>query len=191
MDAIVLDRVSKSYGEKQVLKEFSLSVSAGSVCCIMGRSGCGKTTLLRLMMGLEAPDSGTITGVPEKKSAVFQEDRLCADFDAETNLRLVLRGRPDAAFLRRELEAVGIENQGKKPLREYSGGMARRVALARAMISDSEILFLDEPFKGLDDKTRETAIRYVQDRLNGRTLFIVTHSPEEASAFGGMLLRME
>ncbi len=67
MDAIVLDRVSKSYGEKQVLKEFSLSVSAGSVCCIMGRSGCGKTTLLRLMMGLEAPDSGTITGVPEKK----------------------------------------------------------------------------------------------------------------------------
>ncbi len=106
-------------------------------------------------------------------------------------MRLVLRGRPDAAFLRRELEAVGIENQGKKPLREYSGGMARRVALARAMISDSDILFLDEPFKGLDDKTRENAIRYVQDRLNGRTLFIVTHSPEEASAFGGMLLRME
>ena len=191
MEPVVLNRVSKSYGEKSVLKELCLNVPAGSVCCVMGPSGCGKTTLLRLLMGLEAPDSGVISGVPSKKSAVFQEDRLCPDFDAAANLRLVLRGRPDPAFLQRELEAVGIAGQGRKPLREYSGGMARRVALVRAVIAESKILFLDEPFKGLDGKTRETAVGYLLDRLNGRTLFLVTHDPEEAAVFGGTLLRLE
>jgi NitT/TauT family transport system ATP-binding protein len=86
------------------------------------------------------------------------------------------------------LEAIGLEDSFDKSVGEFSGGMKRRVAIVRALLAKSEILFLDEPFKGLDDETKQDTIRYVRENLNGRTVIMVTHSREECRLMGGRLI---
>ena len=87
---IVIDNLTKSYGDKLALPPFSAKLGAGERVCLLGQSGCGKTTLLRLLLGLEAPTGGRVTGLPDRISAVFQEDRLCPSFSAVTNVSLAL-----------------------------------------------------------------------------------------------------
>ena len=155
---VTTENLSVSFGEKQVLRALSLTFPAGSCTAVMGPSGCGKTTLLRVLMGLEKTYTGCVSGVPEKRSAVFQEDRLQDFYSALMNLRLTLPGVKSDALLR-ELALLGLtEDDARKPAQSLSGGMKRRVALARAMLADSDIVFLDEPFKGLDETTRARAI---------------------------------
>ena len=195
---IELKNVCKSFGDKTVFTDFDLSLPEGSVTVVMGVSGSGKTTLLRLIAGLSKPDSGTITGVPESRSILFQEDRLCEQLTALQNVELVL-GRADKKtrsenrktitdhFSRTGLDLNAHENS---PVRELSGGMKRRVALVRAMIFDSSLVLLDEPCKGLDEATKELCIEYIKKERRGRTMLIVTHDETEASAFGGTLLKL-
>ena len=186
---VTTENLSVSFGEKQVLRALSLTFPAGSCTAVMGPSGCGKTTLLRVLMGLEKTYTGCVSGVPEKRSAVFQEDRLQDFYSALMNLRLTLPGVKSDALLR-ELALLGLtEDDARKPAQSLSGGMKRRVALARAMLADSDIVFLDEPFKGLDETTRARAVEYVRSRRNGRTLIAVTHDEREALALGCMILR--
>ncbi len=191
MDKIRIIRLSKAFGKETVLRDFSLTISEGEIITLMGPSGCGKTTLLRILMGLEKPDSGHIEGMPSSLSVMFQEDRLLADFDAVANLRFVLGKQYSKESLAAELDALGLSDGKEKPLRQYSGGMARRVALCRCLLMESECIILDEPFKGLDTDTRELAIRYVMNRRRGRTLLMVTHSEEEAALMGGTILRLQ
>ena len=116
---------------------------------LMGPSGIGKTTLLLLLLGLVSPDSGEITGLPEKVSVIFQEDRLCEDFSALSNVAMVLpRGGEETASAL--LKALGLEEAMRQPVHTLSGGMKRRVAIARGLAADSPLLLMDEPFKGLD-----------------------------------------
>lgn len=186
---VTTENLSVSFGEKQVLRALSLTFPAGSCTAVMGPSGCGKTTLLRVLMGLEKTYTGCVSGVPEKRSAVFQEDRLQDFYSALMNLRLTLPGVKSDALLR-ELALLGLtEDDARKPAQSLSGGMKRRVALARAMLADSDIVFLDEPFKGLDETTRARAVEYVRSRRNGRTLIAVTHDEREALALGCTILR--
>lgn len=186
---VTTENLSVSFGEKQVLRALSLTFPAGSCTAVMGPSGCGKTTLLRVLMGLEKTYTGCVSGVPEKRSAVFQEDRLQDFYSALMNLRLTLPGVKSDALLR-ELALLGLtEDDVRKPAQSLSGGMKRRVALARAMLADSDIVFLDEPFKGLDETTRARAVEYVRSRRNGRTLIAVTHDEREALALGCTILR--
>ncbi len=175
---IVLNDISKSYGGKPVLRHFSCKISQGSVCAVMGPSGSGKTTLLRLILGLEAPDSGEITGVPPEKSAVFQEDRLCPELSLVGNLRMAVPkcSKPE---LTRLLDALGLVDSADKPAAQLSGGMARRAALARALLCDSNLLTLDEPFSGLDEAARHAAIQAIRTYQKGRTLLLVTHRAED------------
>ncbi len=180
----------KAYGEKRVLTGFNAVFASGSVTGIVGPSGCGKTTLLSLLMGLERPDAGSVAGVPHAKSAVFQEDRLLEAFNAVANVRFVLGRRASDAEIRSHLERIGLAGSLTQPVSELSGGMRRRVALVRAMLAPSDIVFLDEAFKGLDAGTREQALAYVAECRRDRTLVMVTHSPEEAAALGGGLIRM-
>ena len=117
----------------------------------MGESGVGKTTLLRLLMGLEKADSGIITGF-DKVSAVFQENRLIEHLNAVENTALVIKDRNAGKCAYEQLLQLLPKEALLKPVREYSGGMKRRVALVRAMAADSEIVLLDEPFTGLDSQ---------------------------------------
>ncbi len=186
MDIVVKD-LCKSYGPLQVLQNFSCTFPHGRVSCITGSSGRGKTTLLRLLMGLEQPDSGSISGLEGARlSAVFQEDRLCENLSAVSNLRLVQRNRMPKEQLLRELEKIGLSDCGDKPVREFSGGMKRRVAMVRAMLAEFDVLILDEPFKGVDAKTYALVTSYVREKIPGKTVLLVSHDPRDIEQLGGI-----
>lgn len=188
--SIEVKGLSKAFGEKNVLKDFSHRFPEGKTTCIMGPSGCGKTTLLRLLMGLEAPDSGEILGMDGRKiSAVFQEDRLCEAICAASNLRLV---SPALSRQKAEqaLSALGLSGSLRQPVRELSGGMKRRVALLRALLADYDILLADEPFQGLDQNTRQQAMEYFRESTAGKTVILVTHQRDEAEFLGQELFQL-
>lgn len=191
MTDIVITGLCKRYGELVVLDDFSAVFPAGRITCLMGRSGRGKTTLLRILLGLERADGGVIEGLPRRFSAVFQEDRLCDELSAAENVKLAAPRRTaqeiGAAFSALLLDA---EAQ-KKPASELSGGMRRRVAIARALLAEGEVLVMDEPFKGLDEKTRDAVIAFVKEAVAGRTVILVTHDEEDVRALDATLLRME
>ena len=172
--------VDKSYGGIAVLRDVTFSAGPG-VTCVEGPSGSGKTTLLRLLLGLEKPDGGSISGAGCLHWAVvFQEDRLLEHLDAAGNLRFALGAdfRPwEAAQLLAELGLPAAEG---KPAGEYSGGMKRRLALARALLAESDALALDEPFSGLDRESRARAEEAVRRRTAGKPVLLVTHDPAGA-----------
>ncbi len=188
---IILRGVSKRFGDKQVLSDLHACFQKGTITVVMGPSGCGKTTLLNLLMGLTAPDEGTVSGVPEAKSAVFQEDRLCPSFSAVSNVRLVCGKSVSDATIASHLEAVGLSGSLRGPVRDLSGGMKRRVAIVRAMLAESDVLFLDEPFRGLDDDSKEVTMKYFKEHRGDRTSIVVTHDLAEADRLGGVLLKMD
>jgi len=193
MQDIRIKNVSKTYGEKQVLSQLSKEFPAGETTVIMGASGCGKTTLLRILLGLEMPDSGEVTGMPEKVSVLFQEDRLCEDGSAYENIALVLERRKtrvqkDAQRRKIEQEAAQVSITAEdltQNVMELSGGMRRRIALLRALLYDADCVILDEPFKGLDATTKQIVMQYVKEKTAGKTTFLVTHDAAEADFFGG------
>jgi NitT/TauT family transport system ATP-binding protein len=189
MDIVISD-LSKSYGEKIVLDGFSAVVPENKMTFIMGPSGCGKTTLINILMGLVNKDNGTITGVPLRKSAVFQEDRLCESFNAVSNVRLVCDNKIKNQEIIFNLEKIGLEGNILKPVIELSGGMRRRVAVVRAIMARSDIIFMDEPFKGLDDKTKAETMQYVAENTKNKTVIIVTHDIDEAKSLGRKIISM-
>ena len=183
--------VHKSYGGIAVLRDVPFSAGPG-VTCVEGPSGSGKTTLLRLLLGLEKPDGGSISGADCLHWAVvFQEDRLLEHLDAAGNLRFALGAdfRPwEAAQLLAELGLPAAEG---KPAGEYSGGMKRRLALARALLAESDALALDEPFSGLDRESRARAEEAVRRRTAGKPVLLVTHDPGDAARFRAPVIRLE
>lgn len=193
MNDIIIKDLCKSFGEKKVLEGFSATFPAGSVSCIMAPSGAGKTTLLSIMQGFTAPDSGSITGNDVKMSAVFQEDRLCEDFGAVSNVRFSCgsgKNKKSKEEIVACLESLGLGDSLDKPVREFSGGMKRRVAIARALMADYELLFLDEPFKGLDGEMRESVAGYIRTAAAGKTVIAVSHDETEAELLGATIIRM-
>ena len=183
--------LTKTYGELTVLRDFSAVFPEGKITAVMGPSGCGKTTLLRLLMGLEKPDGGTILGVPEKISAVFQEDRLCRDFSAVANVRMVTGKRVPETEITAHLTALGLGESLRRPVSELSGGMKRRVAMARAVLYGGSLLLLDEPFKGLDGENRRIAEDYIRSHTAGKTVIFITHDEQEAERLADCLIRMK
>ncbi len=189
---IELKKVCKEYNGKLVLKDLNFTVSKGEVKCIMGPSGVGKTTLLRIIMGLEVADKGFVTELSSLKiGAVFQEDRLCEDFDAVANVALVLPKGISYKVIEKELQKVGIlRDELHKPVSQFSGGMKRRVAIVRCMISDADVLCMDEPLKGLDENNKELVSNYINRKRQGRTMLIVTHDREDITRFHGNVMEL-
>ncbi|MBE6929922.1 MAG: ATP-binding cassette domain-containing protein [Ruminococcaceae bacterium] len=189
MNDLILNHVRFSYGDQVIFDDFSHTFPAGSVCCVMGGSGRGKTTLFRLLLGFLQPDSGTIEGLPGKCAAVFQEDRLLEAFTPVTNLRFACPyvSKADAAAA---LDALGLGDSLSKPVSALSGGMKRRVALARCLLSDGELLILDEPFKGLDEHTRTRVVDWVKRERRGRMMLVATHDENDIAALDAQVLRL-
>ena len=182
---IRLTNVTAGYPGKTVLRNLSLSLPEQGAAAVMAPSGFGKTTLLRVLAGLLQPQSGTVSGLENKKIAfLFQEDRLLPWLNAEKNVEIV-SDREKARFWLREME---IDDPSQYP-HEMSGGMQRRVALARAMAFGGEILLLDEPFKGLDDALRGRIAARIKDQFPLTILSV--HDHEEAALMGAEILRLD
>ena len=181
--SISIKNLSKSFDGKPVLTGFSCELPEKGVIALMGRSGIGKSTLINLLLGLRKPDSGEII-LPAgmRFSAVFQEDRLLPHLSARENLLLTTgRGQTD---IDAALTALSLNPEEKSPVRTYSGGMQRRVSLARGVLFPADALLMDEPFRGLDAETRAQAIEFVRREWKDRLIILVTHDPEEARLMG-------
>ena len=180
-----IQHLCKSFDGKMVLDHVSLTLESGGTACLMAPSGRGKTTLLRCIAGLETPDSGQITDLPERIAYVFQEDRLCDGFSAVDNIRLVTGKALGEGEIRRHLEELGLAGSLDQPVRELSGGMRRRVVISRAVCFGADLLLLDEPFKGLDDEARQQTADYILRHRGAAAILCVTHDREDAAALGG------
>ena len=201
--SIVITDLCKSFGITPVLQRFTWTVDRPMV--LMGRSGCGKTTLLRILLGLESADSGTVTGV-ETPAAVFQEDRLCPQLTAAANLTLTGHGlTPQDAYMRAlagtgtptvlldncvpnaSAGYVGTDSWegGELPAARLSGGQKRRAALLRALLCrDAKTLLLDEPFTGMDAELVEDAVAATKRLAGERPTILVTHDRTAADLLG-------
>lgn len=183
--------LSKSFGARRVLSDFSAVFPHAEPTCLMGESGCGKTTLLSVLLGILPYDSGEISGTDCKMCAVFQEDRLAVEFTALENLRIVLPRTAPLSEAEACLAELGLSpDVAKKPITALSGGMARRVAIARALLAEGEWLILDEPFRGLDEENRRRAAACILTRRNGRGILLVSHDAEEAALLGARVMHM-
>jgi len=202
--SIRLRGLSKSFGGKPVLRKISLDIPAGQFVAIVGRSGCGKTTLLRLLAGLETPDSGEISldGGPVSAAAaftrvMFQEPRLLPWASVLANVRLGFgddRATPEAR--RKGFEAlsrVGLADRAQDWPSVLSGGQKQRASLARALVSAPRVLTLDEPLGALDALTRIEMQKLLEAvwRREGFTAVLVTHDVSEAVRLADRILLIE
>lgn len=186
MDTIQLQNICKTFDQHPVFINWNQNFKTGMVHVLKGPSGCGKTTLLRMLMGLEIPDSGTITPLQSyRKAAVFQEDRLCENLSAMQNVLMVVNNQSKKDLLdqlKQDFYQVGLDDMFQK-VSTLSGGMKRRVAILRAMYANADIIFFDEPLKGLDDTTKEKVMLFIKERIKDKTVFWVTHDVDEYTVF--------
>jgi phospholipid/cholesterol/gamma-HCH transport system ATP-binding protein len=205
--AVVFDRVSKSFGVKQVLREVSFKVPEGEALCILGRSGTGKSVTLKLLISLIKPDHGSIwvdqqeitqmkeaelSKVRRKMGFLFQDAALFDSLTLYENLALPLQRLTDKSHeeidfnVDRVLRQVGLGNDKKKMPSELSGGMRKRAGLARALVLEPKILLADEPSSGLDRITAaEIDELLIQQKTeHGTTVIVVTHDVHGARRVG-------
>lgn len=174
---IKFNNVTFSYASREVLKDFSLSIEEGERICLFAPSGYGKTTLLRLIMGLEQSDKGEITGLDGKKiSVAFQEDRLLPHKTVKENITLF----GDSHGADEILEKIGLSSAATMYPSQCSGGMARRAAIARAINRDADIYILDEPFNGIDKENIALTAEAIMSATRGKTFIMVSHDTAEA-----------
>jgi spermidine/putrescine transport system ATP-binding protein len=205
--AILLEAISKSFGEGRAVDACSLAVEAGTFVSLLGPSGCGKTTLLRIIAGFEAQDTGVVRvqgvvvdGLPPNKrdvNTVFQRYALFPHRTVAENVAFPLEVQRVPKAERRErvremLELVHLRGVDDRPPAQVSGGQAQRVALARALIGRPQVLLLDEPLAALDLKLRKAMqleLRRIQEEL-GTTFLYVTHDQEEALTMSDTVVLM-
>lgn len=188
---IFIDRLSKSYGDELVLNNLTLHLESNRIYCLMAPSGTGKTTLFRILMGLEKADFGQIHGLDQKRiAAVFQENRLLEGYTALENLRFVTGRLYTAEELTDVLTQLLPEESLSKPVCEFSGGMKRRTAILRAILAPSDFIIMDEPFTGLDAETKQRAIDLILTYTKGKLLLLSTHNEEDATLLAAEIIRL-
>ncbi|MBX3014792.1 MAG: ABC transporter ATP-binding protein [Caldilineaceae bacterium] len=183
---VTVERLSKHFGQREVLHDIQLELAAGEFVALIGPSGGGKTTLLRIVAGLEEPTAGTLTvaradGVVPTTRVMFQEDRLLPWQSVFENVAFALAAneRPRA---QKFLDAVGLGDRGRDWPTVLSGGQKQRVSLARALAHQPDLLLLDEPFGALDALTRAVMQKLLEElwQADRRTVLLITHDVEEA-----------
>lgn len=190
--SIVFKSVFFSYEDQIIFSNLSLEMKDNAHTIILGRSGCGKTTLLKLITGKLQPNSGKIEGLAKKSySILFQEDRLIEHLDALQNIKYVLYGKNIEDFLIIDtLKQLGIHEYKGKPVGEFSGGMKRRVAICRALLFPSDILILDEPFRSLDNDTSLEILPILEKFFKNRTVISVLHQKEIAQKLNAKIIML-
>ena len=178
----IFEGLSKGFGDKAVFSDFSLEVPDGKITVIMGESGGGKTTLLKIAAGLLDADKGTVT-VRGKTAIMFQEPRLLPSFSVYDNILAVV-GKENSALADKYLALCEIYDSRDKYPAELSGGMAQRASFARFLayseISNAELLLLDEPFSALDEPLAERMISVLRASCSGKTVIAVMHNRAQA-----------
>ena len=190
INKLEISHLTKRFGEKTLFEDLDLTLTAPAV--LWAPSGWGKTTLLRILMGLEMPTSGTVQGVG-KVSAVFQEDRLCPQLTAVENVALVLPGPMDQykKQIEKDFQQFGLDDAALSlPARKLSGGQKRRAALLRALWAESDTLLLDEPFTGMDPETMKKAAALLKARCQDRNVLLATHDREAIEALGWEVIEL-
>lgn len=183
--SISMKNLSFAYGDTPILEDITWCLPDKGIVCLWGPSGCGKTTLLRLLAGLEQPYEGVVDGA-ERVSVVFQEDRLLPWMTALQNVTVV---GAEAAAAYDLLMSMGLTEEETVALPcQLSGGQQRRVALARALATDSDLLLLDEPFNGLDEDTWHNVVPQILAYAQCKPVVLVTHIREQAEALGAWLI---
>jgi len=172
---IILHDICKSFDGQTVLKNISAELPSNGICNVTGPSGSGKTTLLRIIMGLLKTDSGYVDTDSLSFSPVFPEDRLLDSLTVLKNVSIVCRQENRARHL---LKDVGLEECISQNPRELSTGMKRRVALARALAFDADVLVLDEPFKGVDQETCVVLLDIIKKYSVNRPVILVDHNQQ-------------
>jgi taurine transport system ATP-binding protein len=209
MSGLKIDKLSMRFdlpggGSVQALKDVSLNIKQGELMSVLGPSGCGKTTLLNIVAGFLAPTEGQImlndhpvTGPDAERGMVFQQGALFEWMDVRSNVsfgpRMAGQRESDwAETVDHLLDVVGLQDFKEKAVYELSGGMQQRVALARCLANDPDVILMDEPLGALDALTREKMQSLVLKlwKETGKTIILITHSVEEALLLGERLLVM-
>lgn len=193
---IQVSKVNKSFDQKQVIKDITFSIPTGEICCLLGPSGSGKTTLIRLMIGAIAADQGTIQfedvlipdiNMLKKIGFMPQNDALYDDLSAEANLNFFgglyhIDNRKLEKRIDEVLSIVDLTEHRKKLVRNFSGGMKKRLSLAAAILHSPKILFLDEPTVGIDPVLRRTIWdQFKVIKNSGATIIVSTHVMDEVT----------
>jgi sulfonate transport system ATP-binding protein len=189
--AVRAGKITRRYGDRTVLHELDLEIRRGEFVALIGQSGCGKTTLLRTLAGLDRLDGGELT-VPSSSTVVFQEHRLLPWEKVWRNVSLNLPRAAARARAQSALEEVGLGDHADVWPVTLSGGEAQRVALARALVREPELLLLDEPFAALDALTRIRMHGLVRDLIarHRPAVLLVTHDVDEAILLADRVLTM-
>ena len=209
MSGLLIDNISMRFdlpggGHVQALKNVTLDIKSGELMSVLGPSGCGKTTLLNIVAGFLAPTDGQVllndhpvTGPDSERGMVFQQGALFEWMNVRDNVSFGpdMHGVPRSKSRERVehlLEVVGLQDFKEKAIYELSGGMQQRVALARCLANEPDVILMDEPLGALDALTREKMQSLVLDlwKETGKTIILITHSVEEALLLGERLLVM-
>ena len=206
MSAIQVTSLSKAYGFYRIFEEMSFTITPGACFALFGPNGAGKTTLLRILATLQTPSGGQFTifgqdGVAQKDSVrstllfIAHGSHLYEELSATENLQfaLALRGQsPDPSHLKRALDQTGIGAYGNLKIRQFSAGMKKRLALAKAILAQPKLLLLDEPYNALDDGGVAITNQLIQDTMKrSGTVIMTTHDRNKAAqiATEGAILR--
>ncbi len=176
---IEIKELYKKFDNKVVLNNISFTINTKGITGLMATSGAGKTTIINIILGFLNADSGSINNLPNNIAVVFQEDRLLEWLTPLKNIKICENIELE------EIDKIFTEFKidNTKPISKLSGGMKRRVAIARAILYKSEFIILDEPFKGLDDKTKKTVMDIIIKESDKKPILFITHNIDEIKYF--------
>ena len=183
-----IKNLTKLFNDKVIFENYSVCIPENKITFIMGESGCGKTTLLKMICGLDKEYDGEILLSSNKLSCVFQEPRLFPTLTAKENIEIVGKGG-DFSVLD-VLKLVELDKDAELYPDELSGGMKMRLSIARALYYNGDIFVLDEPFSALDEELKDRILSKIFDALKGKTVLIVSHDPKEAEKYADNLIKL-
>lgn len=183
---IQINNLTKKYGDKVVFDAYTNTFDFDGILLLKGVSGLGKTTLMRILSGLEKADNGEIQKTAKSISFMFQEDRLIPFVSVLKNLTAVCSEEKALHYLK----LMWLENEKDNSPLSLSGGMRRRVALARALCFQSDLVILDEPFKGLDEELKSTICEIIKDESKNRDFIIISHDSQDAELLNAKIIEL-